>query len=77
MKVDENWNHPFANLLKISKAKKLLEKVQDDEISDDKYHLKTGKHLIKQAYEDVFDECAKADLTLSDSCTCTSLHMNT
>ena len=69
----KEWIHPFAKLREIETAKEYFQQTPNNkEISDDKMHMKTGCGLIKKIYEEIIEECAKADLVLSDSCRCTS-----
>ena len=42
---------------------------QNQEISDDWCHMKTGQGLIDKIYEAWWEEFAEAELILSDSCT--------
>ena len=69
----KEWNHPFAALKGIEIAQNMFEEAKWNwYLSDDKCHFKTGCNLINKAFNEILDECAAADLVLSDSSTCTS-----
>ena len=72
----DKWDHPFADFEPIKEAQALFEEARtDSSISVDNEHFKPNQNLIERAFRKVMDQNGKADLILSDSCTCTKVGM--